>query len=149
MRDHRPTLSNKLFESGEFKTICQKAEKLTHIQHLLENAIPKAIQGHSRISNVDNGIITIEVSNATIKMLLERQKRDIMNKLSQQGIERLVEIHFRINPSLYVQNGQKNKVHLKGRKPLSTASASLLEEVAESAPERLKLRLKAIAKLSR
>lgn len=92
-----------------FATVCQsnqhlqqmskRAQKLTHLNNILQEALPPQFVGHCQLANVKDNKIIIHTENAAIASLLRFHSATICKTLSSQLAESIVRIDVKVKPS--------------------------------------------------
>lgn len=150
MRDHKPATLDKWFESSNLKKFAEKAVDLNQIQEILGKILPDYFKDQFRIGNFSQGILILEVTNATYASRLQYQRMEILSQLRNSGFHQLSTLEIKISPNIYQSKDKFPKIEQKKSmqpKHVSPQTANLLRETAELMPEDIKKRLKNIAKL--
>ncbi len=151
MRDHRPTDASELIESSRLSKIQQHAQEIIEINLILQTLLPKGIQPHVRAANLRGGHLVLEAASGSIKMKVDYDRLNILNKLRNKGFGKLISIEIKINPAIYrTKTGERSdQKEAIPRPPLSENAASALLMVAQNANPKVKKRLENIAKLAK
>lgn len=160
MRDSRPQSIEKLFDetqsSGSLQQIQQRAMALNKLNKAVRALLPSQLHPWVRVANYRQGILVLEVANASWMMRLRYEQPALLSALRAQIIPSLTAIDISINPSLA---GKAARVEQENRTPgssgqknmgcqLSSDSAAALRSVAERSPEKLKKILERLASLA-
>ncbi|MGL6261598.1 DUF721 domain-containing protein [Vibrio sp. WXL103] len=147
MRDHRPTSTSEIASSDTLKKIQDKAQQILAVQQMIKTILPKGVEDHCRVANIDDNVLIIEAASAAVKMRLDYDRLNILNQARHLGYARLMAIEVKINPEIYRQRHQAPVA--KKREPISESAANNLMHIAANAPDKVRIRLERIAQLSK
>ena len=157
MRDSRPQSIENFFDQAQDKStlqyVQQRATALNKLNRTVKSILPAQLHPWCRVANFRQGILVIEIANASWLMRLRYEQSSLLSALRAQILPSLTSIDIRINPSLAAKGGkiaQENSTQTKEtEKPpvrqLSEQSAELLRSVASQSPEKLKKILERLA----
>lgn len=157
MRDSRPQSIENFFDQAQDKStlqyVQQRATALNKLNRAVKSILPAQLHPWCRVANFRQGILVIEIANASWLMRLRYEQSSLLSALRAQILPSLTSIDIRINPSLAAKGGkiaQENSTQTKeSEKPpvrqLSEQSAELLRSVASQSPEKLKKILERLA----
>ncbi|SFN17630.1 hypothetical protein SAMN05216516_10398 [Izhakiella capsodis] len=160
MRNSRPQSIEKLFDetqnSGCLQQIQQRAVALNKLNKTVRALLPSQMHPWVRVANYRQGILVLEVANASWMMRLRYEQPELLSALRAQIIPSLTAIDISINPSLAGKTASTAQEHAypvsSGQKnmgcQLSSDSAAALLSVAERSPEKLRGVLERLASLA-
>jgi hypothetical protein len=149
MRDHRPTSTEELISDSNLRTLREHATQINMINKKLADLLPKGTAEHCRAANIRHGCLIIETASAAVKMKIDYDRLQILNRLRMEGYAALSQIETRINPALYRAEREKEQ-EVKKRPPLSDSAAnSILTTATMASNPKLKARLERIAELAK
>ncbi len=73
--------------SGTLRSLAQDARRLEDLQHLLFEAIPPALAGASRVTNLKSGILVISAENAAVAAKLRQLTPRLLSHLGKAEIQ--------------------------------------------------------------
>lgn len=73
--------------SGNFKSLAQHARRLEDLQHLLFEAVPRALATASRVSNYKAGLLVISADNAAVAAKLRQLAPRLLSHLGKAEIQ--------------------------------------------------------------
>ncbi|AKJ41431.1 DUF721 domain-containing protein [Pragia fontium] len=159
MRDSRPLLLDTLFDDANLlRNIQQRAIALIKLNKAVKALLPKQMHAFCRVSNYRQGMLILEVANASWLTRLRYEQQMLLSTLRSEILPSLVSIDIKINPKLSTNNSTaENLVHRyspdsqKEETPvrqLSEQSAQQLRELAARSPGKLKEKLERLAALA-
>jgi hypothetical protein len=72
--------------SGNLRSLAQRARRLEELQHLLFEAVPPALAGASRVSNYRSGLLVISADNAAVAAKLRQLAPRLLSHLEKSAI---------------------------------------------------------------
>lgn len=163
MRDSRPQSLDTLLDDnaaidGILKNVQQRAVTLLRLDRAVQALLPVPLKPFCRIANFRQGILVLEVANASWLMRLRYEQSSLLSALREQILPSLSSIDIRINPDLMRLRG-KNALPFAPEKPgntqeppvsrsLSSESAQQLRWLASQSPEGLRKKLERLAALA-
>lgn len=163
MRDSRPQLLDILFddasstEKSPLRLVQQRAAALLKLNRAVKGLLPAPMKQWCRVGNYRQGVLVLEIANASWMMRLRYEQPALLSALRAQILPSLSSIDIRINPSLMVkvENGSQFKdqasAAASAEKPFRQLSAQSAEElmiVASRSPEKLRKALERLAGLA-
>ncbi|PIJ49756.1 hypothetical protein BL250_10085 [Erwinia sp. OLTSP20] len=160
MRDSRPQSIEKLFDetqsSGTLQQIQQRAVALNKLNKAVRALLPSQLHPWLRVANYRQGILVLEVANASWMMRLRYEQPALLSALRAQIIPSLAAIDISINPSLAAKTAPTSQHSAPAAASkennmgcqLSAESAAALRNVAARSPEKLKEKLERLASLA-
>lgn len=163
MRDSRPQLLDILFddasstEQSPLRNVQQRAAALLKLNRAVKGLLPSPMQPWCRVGNYRQGVLVLEIANASWMMRLRYEQPALLSALRAQILPSLSSIDIRINPSLMAkmenasQIAEKNKAIAAESMPvrhLSSQSADELRGLAGRSPEKLRKALERLADLA-
>lgn len=159
MRDSRPLLLDTLFDDTDMlRNVQQRAIALIKLNKAVKALLPKQLHEFCRVANYRQGILVLEVANASWLTLLRYEQQTLLSTLRGEILPSLVSIDIKINPKLstnkqtaenlvhrYIPESTKDDVPIR---QLSEQSAKQLKELAARSPKRLKEKLERLAALA-
>ncbi|MDR0805703.1 MAG: DciA family protein [Enterobacteriaceae bacterium] len=159
MRDSRPLLLDTLFDDANLlRDIQQRAIALIKLNKAVKALLPKQMHGLCRVANYRQGILVLEVANASWLTRLRYEQQMLLSTLRSEILPSLVSINIKINPKLST-NGQTAEdlvhrytaAHQNEEMPvrqLSEQSAQRIKELAERSSGKLREKLERLAALA-
>lgn len=165
MRDSRPQSLDSLFDNATqhkmLENLQQRAIALIKINRTVQALLPSSIQPWCRVANFRQGLLVLEAASASWMMRLKYERPNLLSALRAEILPSLTSIDIRINPSL-MTNGEKKvqeannfakndvltRQTLPTKRVLSQKAAEQLKWLANRSPEKLKEKLKRLAKLA-
>lgn len=131
-------------ENTSLNTIMQKVQIITHLNTLWQNAIDENLINHSRVANLREDCLVIEVDSAAWLMRLRYRLPDLLTKLRQYP-----ELNHLRTIDWYIQPAATNHKTIKktaNKLTFSVAASEILQETAESTEHpKLKMALQKLA----
>lgn len=147
-KPHNPeTLSNLFAKStGGLARIAEKSQYLQTLNHYLGESVGDTIAQKCRVSNYEQGILTIETANSAFATRLNFMLGQILSNFREKVLPDLADINVKVVPS------QKFTKHSPIKAPVNTnhiseQAASYIIEAASHAPASLKKKLERLAAL--
>jgi hypothetical protein len=163
MRDSRPQLLDVLFDDASsadkspLRLVQQRAAALLKLNRAVKGLLPTPMKPWCRVGNYRQGVLVLEIANASWMMRLRYEQPALLSALRAQILPSLSSIDIRINPSLMVkmenvsQFKDQTSASTSSGKPfrhLSTESAQELMILASRSPEKLRKALERLAGLA-
>ncbi len=162
MRDSRPQLLDVLFDDASsvdkspLRLVQQRAAALLKLNRAVKGLLPAPMKPWCRVGNYRQGVLVLEIANASWMMRLRYEQPALLSALRAQILPSLSSIDIRINPSLMVkvenvsQFDQVNAAAIREKpfRQLSAQSAEELMIVASRSPEKLRKALERLAGLA-
>lgn len=140
MRDSHPqTLSHVLDEANHLSNIQQRAAALNKLDRQVKALLPAAVHAEIRVANYRQQILVIEVSSAGWLTRMRYEQEKLLSTLRQQLLPALSKIQLVINPELQCQRYTLQTPTIA--RSLSPKSATVLQELAQQAPKKLRQKL--------
>lgn len=159
MRDSRPLLLDTLFDDANLlRNIQQRAIALLKLNKTVKALLPKQMHEFCNVANYRQGILVLEVANASWLTRLRYEQQMLLTTLRSEILPSLVSIDIKINPKL--STNSQTAENLTDRyasetqgsdmlaRHLSEQSAQQLRELAARSPEKLKIKLERLAALA-
>ncbi|WP_075182221.1 DUF721 domain-containing protein [Pantoea sp. 1.19] len=148
MRSSRPHSLEHLFDETQDKSILrqvqQRAGVLVRLNRAVQGLLPATLHPWVRVANYRQGILVLEVANASWMMRLRYEQSALLSALRAEILPSLAAIDIRINPALAAkgeptaQESSSQAEKKVAKRQLSAASAQSLRDVAERSPEKLR-----------
>lgn len=130
------------------KNFAQKTSQNQVLERLLAEVLDKNMMSKCEIAHYENGTLVLNAQSAAVAMRLNYMKMNILSGLRQNGLPGLGQIKINTSPRNAKLKPQKAVNQDPRHKVLSKQAKQSLLEVAEHAPESLKVRLERLAKLA-
>lgn len=149
---HTPKSLSNLFakSSGSLASIAEKSQHLNTLNLFLAETVGVTIAQNCRVSNYEQGILTIETANSAFATRLNFMLAEILSNFRRNVLPELVDIKVKVVPidQISAYKGKKDeKAAPVNENPLSDQAASYIIEAAANAPESLKRKLERLAAL--
>ncbi|NMP27760.1 DUF721 domain-containing protein [Rahnella sp. SAP-1] len=163
MRNSRPQLLDILFDDATaagqspLRVVQQRAAALLKLNRAVKGLLPPPMQPWCRVGNYRQGVLVLEIANASWMMRLRYEQPALLSALRAQILPSLSSIDIRINPSLMVktenlsQDNEKtggSKGPLPPVRQISKQSADELRLLASRSPEKLRKALERLAEMA-
>lgn len=163
MRNSRPQLLDILFDDATaagqspLRVVQQRAAALLKLNRAVKGLLPTPMQPWCRVGNYRQGVLVLEIANASWMMRLRYEQPALLSALRAQILPSLSSIDIRINPSLMVKTenlSQDNEKTGRSKGPLppvrqiSKQSADELRLLASRSPEKLRKALERLAEMA-
>jgi hypothetical protein len=163
MRDSRPQLLDILFddasstEQSPLRIVQQRAAALLKLNRAVKGLLPAPMQPWCRVGNYRQGVLVLEIANASWMMRLRYEQPALLSALRAQILPSLSSIDIRINPSLMAKMENASQIAIKNKaiadesmpvRHLSAQSAEELRGLASRSPEKLRKALERLAELA-
>ncbi|UCQ45093.1 DUF721 domain-containing protein [Edwardsiella piscicida] len=163
MRDSRPQSLDTLLDDnaavdGILKNVQQRAVALLRLDRAVQALLPAPLKPFCRVANFRQGILVLEVANASWLMRLRYEQSSLLSALRGEILPSLSSIDTRINPALMSQCGKNAQSFAQARqeeaqaetvmRTLSVESAQHLRWLASQSPEGLRKKLERLAALA-
>lgn len=166
MRDSRPQSLDTLLDDnaaadGILKNVQQRAVALLRLDRAVQALLPTPLQPFCRVANFRQGVLVLEVANASWLMRLRYEQSRLLSALRGEILPSLSSIDTRINPDLMRQCGKNAQLNTASQLPqeakarevtvtrsLSAESAQQLRWLASQSPEGLRKKLERLAALA-
>ncbi|MDD1782269.1 DciA family protein [Enterovibrio sp. ZSDZ35] len=150
MRDHRPQAALDLLEKGLAGQVRQRAFALSQLNDQVKALLPPHSAKHCRVANFRDGILIIECGSSTWANRLNFDRHVLLSSLRQSTLPSLMTIEIKVNPELAKREVEEIKAkEIKEKSsPVSPVAAEYLKAIAQSAPEKIRKKLEAIAALA-
>jgi hypothetical protein len=133
--------------TGTLAQIAAKTNSLTILADIVRQTCPDLPEEVWHIANFKKNSIVIEVISATWGQRLQFERVKISQKLNDVTKGEFDQIEIKVSP--YRNQQPKNKeINKPTSSHISTKTAQQLNEIAESAPESLKKKLRKLASLA-
>ncbi|MED5523573.1 DUF721 domain-containing protein [Gallaecimonas pentaromativorans] len=147
MSDHPSSLENLLNQSlSGLAELSRKASKLSALQQSYQQQVPAHLANHSRVANLRQGVLVIEVASAAWLSQLRMQRSALLSQMRQIDPS-LTSLDLRINPGL-VKAVVNPQVQRPNKREISSRTAEQLRALAETTDGKLSESLKKLAALS-
>jgi hypothetical protein len=144
---HAPSSLSNLFakSSGSLARITEKSQYLNSINQALENSVGATIAQNCRVSNYDQGILTIETAKSGFAMRLKFLRAEILSDFCANVLPDLVHIDVKVVPGEKFYTNAEKKASINTNM-LSEQAGDYIMEAAINAPESLKRKLEKLAR---
>lgn len=158
MHDRSPRSLSFLFKKAlsikesPLHNIQQYALVLLKLNRTVKSLLPAPLHLWCRVANIQQGILVLEVANASWMMRLRYEHSMLLSTLQAEILPSLSSINMRINPRLMVSREHiaKNKLQYKPlRRYLSQESAKIIIELASYSPNKLRTILERLSELAK
>jgi len=135
--------------SGTLAKIAAKTDFLTKLAAIVRQTCPDIPVDAYHIANFHQGAIVIEVKSSVWSQRLQFERMNITQALYTLSNGEFTKIEIKVNPYgakkiIEETSPKKHRYH-----QISTTAAKHLEEVADSAPNSLKEKIRRLAKLAK
>ncbi|WP_159565289.1 DUF721 domain-containing protein [Budvicia diplopodorum] len=159
MRDSRPVLLDTLFDDADLlKNVQQRAIALLKLNKAVKALLPKQLHNYCRVANFRQGVLVLEVANASWLVRLRYEQPMLLTTLRTEILPSLASIDIKINPKLTINNQTaadlvrsytpKDSKDDTPMRKLSEQSAEQLRDLAARSPGKLKEKLERLAALA-
>ncbi|MCC3702659.1 DUF721 domain-containing protein [Rouxiella badensis] len=167
MRNSRPQLLDILFDDATaagqspLRAVQQRAAALLKLNRAVKGLLPTQMQPWCRVGNYRQGVLVLEIANASWMMRLRYEQPALLSALRAQILPSLSSIDIRINPSLMAKSenlSQKDDADYQKQgvsqgplppvRQLSKQSADELRLLASRSPEKLRKALERLAEMA-
>lgn len=159
MRDSRPVLLDTLFDDADLlRNVQQRAIALLKLNKAVKALLPKQLHSYCRVANYRQGVLVLEVANASWLVRLRYEQPMLLSALRTEILPSLASIDIKINPKLainnqtaadlvrsYTPNASKDDTPMR---KLSEQSAEQLRDLAARCQGKLKEKLERLAALA-
>lgn len=133
--------------SGTLAQITQKTNSLTIIASIVRQICPDLPADAWHVGNLSGKSILIEVKSSAWGQRLQFERNNISQALKKASDGLITQIDIKVSPFLNKAPAKKEEIITKSQF-ISDKTAAQLTEVAKNAPESLKIKLLALAKLA-
>jgi len=134
--------------SGTLAKIAAKTDFLTKLATIVRQICPDIPVDAYQIANFNQGAVIIEVKSSVWSQRFQFERMTIAKALNELSQGEFTKIEIKVNPygakKIIPEQSQQHRYHT-----ISKSAAAHIEEVAESAPDSLKEKLRRLAKLAR
>lgn len=153
MRDHRPQSIDTLLGDSQLHNVQQRATALLQLNQAVRALLPRELQSHCRVANFRQGILILEIANASFALRLRYQTPALISALRQNTLPTLVTIEHRINPALAVsatsvRETAQSHYQTDKKRTISPQTAEHLRVLASHSPKALREKLEKLAALA-
>ena len=129
-------------QNSQLYKITQRAQKLNHLNFILQQVMPPQFSAHCLLANINNQTIIIHTDNATYASLLRFQATTLCKAISEHTSQNVTKLEVRVKPSFQaIQPSNPNPFSL------TSNAADSLSETADSLDDGpLKIALQKLAK---
>jgi hypothetical protein len=114
-------------QNSQLSKISQRAQKLNHLNFILQQVMPPQFSAHCMLANINNHIIIVHTDNASYASLLRFQAATLCKAISQHTPQNVTKLEVKVKPSFQtIQPSQAPPISL----PSNAANA--LNQTASS-----------------
>ena len=126
-----------------------KNQENKQLQNLLEQILDKNMLQKCTIANYQDGTLVLNAQSAAVAMRLNYMKMSLLTDFRRLGLPELCQIKIQTSPrsAKSLQANQQQQQSQEKKRLTKSAQQSLLE-VAQHAPDSLRLKLEKLAKLA-
>ena len=126
-----------------------KNQENKQLQNLLEQILDQNMLQKCTIANYQDGILVLNAQSAAVAMRLNYMKMSLLSDFRRLGLPELCQIKIQTSPrsAKSLQANQQQQQSQEKKRLTKSAQQSLLE-VAQHAPDSLRLKLEKLAKLA-
>jgi hypothetical protein len=127
------------------KRLSDRAQMLTQLNHLLQQALPAQFSAHCRLANVKNNILVIHTDNPSLASLIRFQSPMLCKSLSEQLETEFRSIEIKVKPhhvALKPEASNTTSISLSAANCLERTAENLEEGTLKTAMEKLAKRYK-------
>ncbi|WP_394227676.1 DciA family protein [Pseudoalteromonas spongiae] len=126
-----------------------KNQENKQLQNLLEQILDQNMLQKCTIANYQNGTLVLNAQSAAVAMRLNYMKMSLLSDFRRFGLPELCQIKIQTSPrsAKSLQANQQQQQSQEKKRLTKSAQQSLLE-VAQHAPDSLRLKLEKLAKLA-
>ena len=145
-KPHTPKSLSNLFtkSSGSLARIAEKSQYLNALNHHLVETVGATIAQNCRVSNYEQGILTIETINSAFATRLNFMLPQILQNFRENVLPEMASIKIKVVPNEKFYCAVNRKVE-KNTNRLSEQASSYILEAASNAPDSLKRKLERLA----
>lgn len=126
-----------------------KNQENKQLQNLLEQILDQNMLQKCTIANYQDGTLVLNAQSAAVAMRLNYMKMSLLSDFRRLGLPELCQIKIQTSPRS-AKSLQANQQHQQSqeKKRLTKSAQQSLLEVAQHAPDSLRLKLEKLAKLA-
>lgn len=126
-----------------------KNQENKQLQNLLEQILDQNMLQKCTIANYQDGTLVLNAQSAAVAMRLNYMKMSLLSDFRRLGLPELCQIKIQTSPRI-AKSLQANQQHQQSqeKKRLTKSAQQSLLEVAQHAPDSLRLKLEKLAKLA-
>jgi hypothetical protein len=113
--------------NSQLNNIAQRAQKLNHLNFILQQVMPPQFSAHCQLANINNQTIIIHTDNASYASLLRFQASTLCKAISQHTPQNVTKLEVKVKPSFQpIQPNNANPISLP------TNAATSLNQTADN-----------------
>lgn len=146
-KQHTPKSLSNLFgdSTGNLARIAEKSQYLNALNAHLGKAVGATIAQNCRVSNYDQGVLTIETVNSAFATRLNFMVGQILQNFRQNVLPELANVTIKVKPGTQFYR-YSDSLEKKNPNRLTEQAAAYIVEAASHAPDSLKRKLERLAK---
>lgn len=114
-------------QNSQLFNIAQRAQKLNHLNFILQQVMPPQFSAHCQLANISNQTIIIHTDNASYASLLRFQASTLFKAISEHTSQNVNKLEVKVKPSFQaIQPNNPNPISLP------TSAATSLSQTADS-----------------
>lgn len=114
-------------QNSQLYNIAQRAQKLNHLNFILQQIMPPQFSAHCQLANISNQTIIIHTDNASYASLLRFQAKTLCKAVSENTSQNVTKLEVKVKPSFQpIQPSHTNPISLP------TNAATSLSQTADS-----------------
>ncbi len=131
-------------QNSQLNKIAQRAQKLNHLNYILQQVMPPQFSAHCLLANINNETIIIHTDNASYASLLRFQASTLCKAVSEHTPQKVTKLDVKVKPSFQaIQPLQASLISIS----LPSNAADSLSQTADSLDDGpLKISLQKLAK---
>lgn len=113
-------------QNSQLHNIAQRAQKLNHLNFILQQIMPPQFSAHCQLANISNQTIIIHTDNASYASLLRFQAKTLCKAVSEHTSQNVTKLEVKVKPSFQaIQPSNTNPISLP------TNAATSLSQTAD------------------
>ncbi len=86
-------------QNSQLYNIAQRAQKLNHLNFILQQIMPSQFAAHCQLANINNQTIIIHTDNASYASLLRFQAKTLCKAVSEHTSQNVTKLEVKVKPS--------------------------------------------------
>ena len=113
-------------QNSQLHNIALRAQKLNHLNFILQQIMPPQFSAHCQLANISNQTIIIHTDNASYASLLRFQAKTLCKAVSEHTSQNVTKLEVKVKPSFQaIQPSNTNPISLP------TNAATSLSQTAD------------------
>jgi len=130
-------------QNSQLNKIAQRAQKLNHLNFILQQVMPPQFSAHCLLANINNQTIIIHTDNASYASLLRFQAITLCKVISEHTSQNMTRLEVKVKPSfqaIQTNNAMAIALPNNAADSLSQTADSLDDGPLKTALQKLALR---------